>query len=237
MQRSKVNRFKQKSTHAKPFVLAAVSLSLISPLNLQAETATDLGTVGTQGSGDGGVSAVAPAKAYLQATQPQSVIDRTFFEDAKSPISDYTNIAAIAPGVSGGISANGPGLSEAKNTIRGFKDGEYNITYDDIPFGDTNGPTHHSTAYFPASIIDHVTVERGPGNASNIGQATFGGSVNLYSLVPSNDFGISTFDSIGSWNTRLDGLTINTGTIGELGGSKLIVTGQEMNSDGYLTNS
>lgn len=205
MQRSKLQRFKYQG-NAKPLVLAAITLGLCSPLGAHAETATDLGTVGSQG-GEGGVSAVAPSKSSLQATQPQAVIDKTFFEDAKSPVSDFTSIAAIAPGVSGGISTNGPGLSEAKNTLRGFKDGEYNVTYDDIPFGDTNGPTHHSTAYFPASIIDHVTVERGPGNASTIGQATFGGSVNLYSLVPSNDFGISTFDSLGSWNTRLNGLS------------------------------
>ena len=110
----------------------------ITPIGLHAETATDLGTVGAQGSSS--VSTFAPAQASLQATQPGAAIDRTFFEDAKSPVADYTNIATIAPGVTGGISPNGPGLGEAKNTIRGFKDGEYNVTFDDIAFGDTNGP-------------------------------------------------------------------------------------------------
>ncbi|MCX6179580.1 MAG: TonB-dependent receptor [Chlorobiales bacterium] len=216
--------------------MAAITLGLCSPLGAHAETATDLGTVGSQG-GEVGVSAVAPSKSSLSATQPQAVIDKSFFEDAKSPVSDYTGIAVIAPGVSGGISANGPGLSETKNTLRGFKDGEYNVTYDDIPFGDTNGPTHHSTSYFPASIIDHVTVERGPGNASAIGQATFGGSVNLYSLVPTSEFSFSPFVSTGSWNTQLAGATVNTGTLDALGGSKMMVTAQDLSSDGYLTNS
>ncbi len=214
--------------------MAIATFGLMTPIGLKAETVTDLGIVGAQGSG---VSSVAPAHSSLQATQPKAVIDKTFFEDSKSPAADYTNIAAIAPGVSGGISPNGPGLGEAKNVIRGFKDGEYNVTFDDIPFGDTNGPTHHTTAYFPASIIDHVTVERGPGNASTIGQATFGGSVNLYSLVPSSEFGFSPFISMGSWNTKLVGGRVDTGTLAALGGSKLTVNAQELTSDGYLTNS
>jgi len=215
VQRSKLRRLKKQKGHTKPLVMAALTVGLFSPLCVQAETATDLGTVGTQGA-SGTASAVAPAQASLQATQPQAVIDRSFFEDAKSPVADFSNIAAIAPGVSGGISANGPGLGETKNSIRGFQDGQFNVTFDDIPFGDTNGPTHHSTSYFPASIIDHITVERGPGNASTLGQATFGGSVNMYSLVPSSDFGVSTFFSGGSWNTQLAGATVNTGTLQHL---------------------
>ena len=235
MQQSMRYSFKQQQkAYAKPLVLAIATFGLMTPLGLKAETVTDLGTVGAQGSG---ISSVAPAHSSLQATQPQAVIDKTFFEDSKSPAADYTNIAAIAPGVSGGISPNGPGLGEAKNVIRGFKDGEYNVTFDDIPFGDTNGPTHHTTAYFPASIIDHISIERGPGNASTIGQATFGGSINLYSLVPSSEFGFSPFISMGSWNTKLVGARLDTGTIAELGGSKLTVSAQELTSDGYLTNS
>ncbi len=235
MQPSMFKNMKRRRSHTKPLAIAMVISFFITPIGLHAETATDLGTVGAQGSSR--ISAVAPAQASLQATQPGAAIERTFFEDAKSPVADYTNIAAIAPGVTGGISPNGPGLGEAKNTIRGFKDGEYNVTFDDIPFGDTNGPTHHTTAYFPASIIDRINVERGPGNASNLGQATFGGSVNLYSLTPSSEFSFSPFLSMGSWNTKLDGARVDTGTLEKLGGSKLLFNVQELTSDGYLTNS
>ena len=236
MQRSKLHRFKYQG-NVKPLVMAAITLGLCFPLAAHAETVTDLGTVGTQG-GEGSASAVAPSKSSLQATQPQATIDRSFFEDAKSPVSDFATLTALAPGVSGGISANGPGLTDGnKVTLRGFKDGEYNVTFDDIPFSDTNGPTHHANAYFPASIIDHITVERGPGTASSLGQATFGGSVNMYSLVPSSEFSFSPFISMGSWNTKLTGFKIDSGTIAALGGSKLLVNTQEITSDGYLTNS
>lgn len=237
MKKCKSARVNNKYTRSYPIALAVAALIFAAPAKSYAEDATDLGTVGTQGGNGGGVSAVAPAKASLSATQPEAVVERSFFENAKSPAADYTNLAVIAPGVGGGISANGPGLGEAKNTIRGFKDGEFNMTFDDIPFGDTNGPTHHSTAYFPASIIDHISVERGPGTASTLGQATFGGSVNLYSLNPASDFAFSPSISVGSWNTTLFDARLDSGTIVSMNGAKLMVAGQDLKSDGYLTYS
>jgi len=62
-------------------------------------------------------------------------------------------VARIAPSIGAGVSPNGPGLAETKVTLRGFQDGEYNVTSTRDPFGDTNNPTHHSTSYFPARII------------------------------------------------------------------------------------
>lgn len=227
--------------------LPVFSLSLLSCAlqGVYAAEVTDLGTVGVQASAPAAVpgqpvskaAAIAPAQASLDATQPQAVISKTFFEVAKAPVADFTNIAAIAPGVAGGVSANGPGLGESKNTIRGFQDGQYNVTYDGIPFGDTNGPTHHSTAYFPAAIIDRIEVERGPGNASNLGQATFGGSVNMFSPTPSAEAGFSPYASFGSWNTRLYGARVDSGALGAEGDARLMVNVQEMTSDGYRTYS
>ncbi len=203
---------------------------------------TDLGTVGAQGQGAGSTvtsraAAVAPAQASLQATQPQATISSNFFRVANSPVGDFSNITSLAPSVSGGMSANGPGLGESKNTLRGFKDGEYNVTWDGIPFGDTNGPTHHSTAYFPAAIIDSITVERGPGNASNLGQATFGGSLNMSSITPGNELAFSPYAAYGTWNTKLVGARLDTGAIGSAGESRLTINAQSQSSDGARTFS
>ncbi len=223
------------------FALSVMACSISAAF---AADATDLGTVGAQAQATGGgaaptsrASSVAPAQASLQATQPQSVVSRAFFEDAKSPATDYTGIVAITPSATGGISPNGPGLGEAKNGLRGFKDGEYNVTFDGIPFGDTNGPTHHTTAYFPAEVIGNVTVERGPGNASNLGQATFGGSVNLFSRELSQERKISPYVSAGSWNTKLYGARYDSGVIGEAGDAKFAANYQKLSSDGYRTYS
>ena len=240
---------KQCRKRAQIFLSVAVAsaLAAMSATSYSADT-TDLGTVGTSAAGDGQATAgrtvtesraaaVAPTQSSLQVTQPQSVIGRSFIEDSKSPVSDFSAIAAIAPSVTLGISPNGPGLGETKNGIRGFKDGEFNVTFDGIPFGDTNGPTHHSTAYFPASVIGRVEVERGPGNASNFGAATFGGSVNLFSRDLAREQTISPFYSFGSWNTQLVGARYDSGTMPAMGDASFAINLQQLNSDGYRTFS
>ncbi|MFZ6641931.1 TonB-dependent receptor [Undibacterium sp. TC4M20W] len=179
----------------------------------------------------------APVQTSLKATQPQSVITATFIEQSVTPLADFNAVARIAPSVGAGVSPNGPGLAETKVTLRGFQDGEYNITYDGIPFGDTNNPTHHSTSYFPARIIGGMVIERGPGNASNLGQATFGGSVNLFSKELSQDFHFSPYATFGSWNTRMTGVQIDSGTSSYFGDTRFMFNGSRLTTDGYLTYS
>ena len=113
---------------------------------------------------------VAPAKASLDTMEPQTIINKSYIEDSVAETGDYTTILAIAPSMTG-IDINGPGLSDGgvKNTLRGLPDGNFGINYDGIPFGDTNGPTHHSESYFPATTIGSIDVDRGPGNAGNLG--------------------------------------------------------------------
>ncbi|MGZ6014948.1 MAG: TonB-dependent receptor plug domain-containing protein, partial [Phenylobacterium sp.] len=120
------------------------------------------------GEGANNGQATAPAKSSLQATEPQTIIDRKAIDQFIPATADYTQILNLAPSMSG-TSFNGPGLGEAKTVLRGFRDGEYNITYDGIPWGDANGPTHHSTSFFPSSTIGAVVIDRGPGNAGQMG--------------------------------------------------------------------
>src|SRR3569623_458689 len=175
---------------------------------------------------------IAPVTASLQTTQPQSVISRSFIEDSLPATSDFNQIALISPSVSGYGNANGPGLSESKAQIRGFQDGEYNITYDGVPFGDTNDPTHHSNTFFPSNTIETLVVDRGPGNASQLGQATFGGKVNLFSRATRQDMGVELKGSYGSYNTWLLRGVFQSGAIRPLGGAEMVVSAQHIGSDG-----
>ncbi|MBR7620648.1 TonB-dependent receptor [Phenylobacterium sp. 20VBR1] len=179
-------------------------------------------------------TAAAPVKASLEATQPQSIIDRQAIDQFIPTTADYTQVVNLSPSVSG-TSFNGPGLGEAKSTLRGFKDGEYNITYDGIPWGDANGPTHHSTSFFPSSTIGAVVVDRGPGAASQLGVASFGGSINLFSPEVSLDRGGSQLVTLGSWNTFLAVTKLNTGEIEQLNGARALFNFQELKTDGYLS--
>ena len=203
-----------------------------SPSALDAEAIT--AKVVIKGSG---VSHRAPVQASLAATQPQSIISATFIEQTVTPLADFNAVARIAPSIGSGVSANGPGLAETKVSLRGFQDGEYNVTYDGIPFGDTNNPTHHSTSYFPARIIGGMVIERGPGNASNLGQATFGGSINLYSKELSHEFNFTPYSTFGSWNTRMLGAQIDTGVLSNLMDGNLMFNASRLTTDGYLSYS
>jgi len=180
---------------------------------------------------------IAPVTASLQTTQPQSIISRSFIEDSLPATSDFNQIALISPSVSGYGNANGPGLSESKAQIRGFQDGEYNVTYDGVPFGDTNDPTHHSNTFFPSNTIETLIVDRGPGNASQLGQATFGGNINLFSRATREDASVEAKGSYGSYNTWLLRGVAQSGAIRQLGGAEIILSAQHIGSDGARTYS
>jgi iron complex outermembrane recepter protein len=226
--------------------IAVLSLSA-SPMAFAqaAKTPVDLGTIGAttaagayrpDESAKGTASAIAPAQASLQATQPQAIITREFIDLSVAPTAEYTRIVNIAPSMSGSA-ANGPGLSETKTIMRGFTDDQYNITIDGIPWGDTNNPAHHSTSFFPATIIGGAVIERGPGNASNMGYSTFGGSINLFSKKPAEQSQFSAFGTVGTWNTRLLGVGYESGRLANFGDATFQLNYQRLESDGYLSFS
>src|SRR3954469_24456322 len=191
--------------HASIAALAATGILSAAPVMAQQlaqnfTTAGEIETVvvtGTAFNPD-----TAPAKASLETMEPQTIINRSYIEDSVAETGDYTTILAIAPSMTG-VDLNGPGLSDGgvKNTMRGIADGSYGITYDGIPFGDSNGPSHHSESYFPAPTIGSIDVNRGPGNAGNLGASTYGGSVNMFSELVTGDSRFKARATGGSWGT------------------------------------
>ncbi len=178
----------------------------------------------------------APLTASLTTTQPQSAISRDYIDNANAA-SDFNELIMLSPAVSISGTGNGQGFGETKAVIRGFQDGEYNITYDSIPFADTNNPTHHSTAFFPSNTIETVVVDRGPGNASQLGQATYGGNLNMYSRAVKDKQSVTLEGITGNWNTFIGRAEVQTGKIDSLGGAQFVLTGQFLKSDGALTFS
>jgi len=180
---------------------------------------------------------VAPAKSSLDVTQPQTIINKSYIEDSVAETGSYTNILAIAPSMTG-TDLNGPGLSDngVKNTLRGMPDGSFGINYDGIPFGDTNGPTHHSQSYFPATAIGSILVDRGPGNAGNIGPSTYGGTVSLFSEELTHDREVRVQATGGTWNTSMANLNVQTGDFKVAGiTNRVMLNYQDTNTGGYLT--
>ncbi|MGB6307175.1 MAG: TonB-dependent receptor [Steroidobacteraceae bacterium] len=179
----------------------------------------------------------APSQGSLVATQPQSIVGSDFIQNNDSPAVNYTDIIKFTPSV-WTVDPNGPGLMENQGTsIRGFQDGQFNVTLDGIPWGDSNDFTHHSTSYFMSQDLSNVVVDRGPGNAATIGDATFGGTVYMQSDDPKKTMGLTTLASFGSFNTQLYGVRADTGEISEWGGTRAFLSVKQLSSDGYLTNS
>src|SRR3984957_11330819 len=179
----------------------------------------------------------APSQGSLVATQPQSVVSGDFIHNNDAPMANYTDIIKFTPSV-WTVDPNGPGLAENLGTsIRGFQDGQFNVTFDGIPWGDSNDFTHHSTSYFMPQDIGNVVVDRGPGNAGTVGDATFGGTVYVQSADPKKPMGLDTLLSFGSFNTQLYGVRFDTGEISEWGGTRALISIKTLSSDGYLTNA
>jgi iron complex outermembrane receptor protein len=210
----------------------------------QTNTVAGNGTEGTQVEGliittseQSKASAVAPLKANLSETQPESLISGTFIHNFTPELGDYTTVVLLAPSVAG-ISSNGGGIGDTnKVTLRGFQDGQYNLTYDGLAFGDTNDPTHHPADYFPPSNIGAAVIDRGPGSAGDLGQANYGGAVHLFSPTVSDTFDIDQKATYGTWKSWESVTTVQSGELPATGGTKVLAIFDARGSDGELSYS
>lgn len=178
-----------------------------------------------------------PITASVHTFEPQAIVSRSIIENSVPPTADFSDVILLTPGASGTSNGNGPGLSESKTVLRGFPDGLFNITYDGVPFGDSNDPTHHSTAYFPSGTYERIIVDRGPGSATDLGQASYGGNVHIISRELSDKRGLEAEGVYGTYSTYLGRLTLQSGAIDKLGGLRVIGVGEYKKTDGALTNS
>jgi iron complex outermembrane recepter protein len=170
----------------------------------------------------------------LDTVEPKSEISSEFIRNFTPATTDYSEIINIAPGTIS-YNSNGVGLGQGTIYFRGFQDGDFNITWDGIPFNDSNNPTHHSWVFFPGLWVGSVDFDRSPGTASTIGQATYGGSINLLSPEVPSEQSVQTQVSYGSFNTLLIDGQYNTGMLGPRKNIGLFLDVHRMTSDGFQT--
>jgi iron complex outermembrane receptor protein len=176
----------------------------------------------------------APSQNTLEARSAKSEISPEYIQNFASPVADYTELLNNAPGTFS-VNPNGVGLGDSKTYFRGFKDGQYTMQADGIPFNDTNDPTHHSWAFFPSQFIAGVDFDRSPGSAASVGPTNFGGTVNLLSRSVSYTPDIRATASYGSFDTRMLALDLDSGQFGPDKKSSLTINIHQMLSDGYQT--
>ena len=176
-----------------------------------------------------------PGSTPLTAVEPTSTISADFIAKTLPLSGNYDEAMKFSPSVFD-TAPNGPGLAESQNiSIRGFQDGQFNVTFDGIPWGDANDFTHHTTSYFMAHDLGQITIDRGPGTGATIGNATFGGTVYILSKAPDEHFSVDPYVSVGSFNTINFGTEVDSGVLNS-SGTRLLVDAESLQSDGYLTN-
>ena len=176
----------------------------------------------------------APSGNTLEAASAKTEVSSDFIRNFMSPVADYSEYVNYAPGTFS-LNPNGIGLGQGKTFFCGFQDGQYTMTFDGIPFEDTNTPTHHSWANFPSGWTDAVDFDRSPGLSSNFGPTNFGGSINLQSpqLFPDPDIRGSV--TYGSWDTRVLQLDGDSGFFGPGSRNSFLMNIQQLLSNGYQT--
>jgi iron complex outermembrane recepter protein len=184
-----------------------------------------------------GARDVVPSEALLDRGSPQSIVNERVIHEIASPVGDFGTVANFTPSFVSSA-PNGPGFDAAKSqTLRGFVDGQFNVTMDGIPFADPDSFAHHSTSYFPVSMLDHLIIDRSPGAAPDLGYASFGGSVNLFSESIPDQARARAYASYGSFNTSLIGTTVNTESPQTSGRTGLLATIEYSHSDGAMSYS
>jgi iron complex outermembrane receptor protein len=177
----------------------------------------------------------APSQNTLDATSARSEVSPDFIQNFASPIADYTELVNYTPGTFS-VNPNGVGLGDSKTYFRGFKDTQYTMQADGIPFEDTNDGSHHSWAFFPNQFISGIDFDRSPGTASSIGPSNFGGTIDLLSRSVPYTPDIRATAMYGSFNTRMLALDIDSGQFGGTDKkSSLTFDLHQMLSDGYQT--
>ena len=214
-------------------------IALAEGQSAQANLKLTISSVAEQITVNAGIDSIAaetaPSGGFIEERTPQSLVSNTYIENFTSPIADFGEIVQIVPGTFT-TSTDGVGLGQSKTYFRGFIDGDYDIDFDGVPFYDTNSPTHHSWAFFPAQWVGGVDFDRSPGTASTIGPTPFGGSIHLLSKPLTSEFDIRGTASWGTWNTKLYDGAFNSGLFGFFGGPKksnLFVDWHQMTSNGY----
>ncbi len=192
--------------------------------------------VTVEAEGDTSIAAqLAPVKSVLDAGSARTEITSNYVSEYTSPVTDFADIIQAAPGTVS-FTTNGIGNGQAKIYFRGFVDDDYSMTWDGVPFNDSNDPSHHSWAYVPAAAIGHVDFDRSPGTASDIGTSNFGGTIHFFSPELSDEAHVRGEVTYGSWNTHQVLGDINSGAFWH-GKAHFWLNGDYQSSDGYQTFS
>ncbi len=178
----------------------------------------------------------APSGSRLDETEPTSTIGAETLKKIAVPTDDYNDVVTLTPSAQD-ISPVGPGLQQDfGESIRGLQYTEFSVLFDGIQIpGFPFNLSPQTGAYFFSRDFSSVTVNRGPGPASSIGSATFGGSVALTSAKLLAMPTLETYGTSGSFGTKLFGAEAQSGNIKALGDMQVLLDLTREESNGALS--
>ena len=179
---------------------------------------------------------VAPSRAPLEASQPTSVVGGNFINKSTISAQNYDELVKFTPSLMNIQPAGPVSQQNYGESVRGFQYNQTNTTFDGIVIpGTTSNFAPQSATYFTSHALGSVNVERGPGTASQIGYATFGGTIALLSKAPSNILSINPYATFGSFDQKLFGIEADTGVRPEIGGGRGFLDLSRLTTQAYLT--
>ncbi len=178
----------------------------------------------------------APSRPLIEEVQPTSRVDEAVIKKTVVQSADYNDVVTLTPSATD-IAPAGAGLQQDfGQSIRGLQYTEFSVLWDGIPVpGFPFNLSPQPGAYFFSRDFSSVTVNRGPGGASTIGPATFGGWVDLASANPTADPNGEIYGTFGSFGTKLFGIQGNSGTISQTGGTRVLLDLTREEGTGALT--
>ncbi|MGA7156370.1 MAG: TonB-dependent receptor [Acidobacteriaceae bacterium] len=220
------------STEIKHDVVVNAGATMTFPVTLTIASVSQEVTVESEAD-KSLASQLSPVKSVLDAGSARTEITSNYVTEFTTPVTDFADILQAAPGTFS-WDPNGTGEGQAAIYFRGFKDDDYTITWDGVPFSDSNDPSHHSWAYVPGPAIGFVDFDRSPGTASDMGPSNFGGSIHMFSPQLHGTPSMRISESYGSFNTNQ--------ILGEYYSGPFLdhkanfwFEGHHMSSDGYQT--
>jgi iron complex outermembrane receptor protein len=186
-----------------------VTRSGFQPVAMNVATDTDLVIILRPGLAESIVVSGIRAEAKTPVTKSdvdRATIERDYYgQDIPLLLRDTPSIDTYAE-----AGVGGSGYSYI--TLRGISPTRINFTLDGVPLADSEDMATYF-ADFPdlAKSLQSIQVQRGVGT-STVGSPSFGGSVNLESIAPSQDQSTSAEIGIGSFGTK-------TATVGYQSGS------------------
>lgn len=150
-----------------------------------------------------------------QAPKARSTVTQEFM-DSQADGQSAGQLINLLPGVN--FTSEDPyGNSGGNIRLRGFDGSRISLTWDGIPLNDTGNYATYFNQTMDSEVADRIGVNLGTTDVDSPTPSAIGGTINIVTRVPDDEFGGMAKIAVGQDNYRRFFAMADTGAIGELG--------------------